>query len=159
MYLKGGNYEDMLEAVRKVAHQTSKKKVTLQSQIEVENGNLAIAMSKDSTAFFDHLTAALTSQTHPTAAMKQTLDDIKAQKADLTEMYDGGAWRDFNIPANNNPHVTFAYDIKVTNTLQQKLNKTLSVKVYAFKADKLVVAKIDENGNIYGKPLLSVKLD
>ena len=154
---KGKSYEEMLAAVKEVAQTTSKQTVSLQGTIEAENGNLALAVSKESKAFFDHITAVLTTQTHPTAAMKQTLDDIKSEKADLSEMYDGGAWRDFNIPGNNNPHVTFAYHIQDNKALKESLNNSLDGRQYQFNANELAVAKIDENGNIYGQPVLRVK--
>ena len=113
--------------------------------------------AEEGKAFFDHLTEILTKKVSPDGPMKQVIDDIKMGEADLTEMHVGGAWRDFNIPGSNRPHITAIYS-KQNDDLIEKINKLLTDQDLKILADNISLVKIDEKGNIYGEPIVGVSL-
>lgn len=104
--------------------------------------------SSDSWLFFEQLNAVLCKKIKPAGPMKQVLDAIKEETADLKEMHDGGQWRDFNIPRANRPHITAVYG-KQDDALLLKLNALLADRSFTFEATDLSTRGIDERGNLY----------
>lgn len=103
-------------------------------------------------AHLNGLNTSLTEKAPPTGPMKQVIDAVRTGEADLDQMEPGKAWRDFNIPGSNRPHITAVYS-KQDQALLTKSNDLLFQKFQGKKpmiiAKSLVIGKIDERGNIY----------
>ena len=96
----------LINTIKEVASNTKVTEVVMDNKFVKGGGGNTFLNVGEGRAFFDHLTEILTEKVPPDAPMKQVIDDIKIGEADLTEMHVGGAWRDFNIPGSNRPHVT-----------------------------------------------------
>ncbi|WP_119344009.1 hypothetical protein [Facilibium subflavum] len=141
------------KAVKAIAEKTFPYVVTMQNSFTKGGGRNTFIEVSDGKYFFDRLTTYMTNTVQPDAPMKQTLDDIKDGIADLKEMHDGGAWRDFNLPYNNNnPHITVVYG-KNGHSLLSKLNRIIKLSSLSFNAQAISIYQIDEVGNLYGRPI------
>jgi len=146
------------KAVKSIAEHTFPYVVMMQNKFIKGGGGNTFLNISDGKYFFDRLTTYMTNAVQPDAPMKQTLDDIEAGVADLKEMHDGGAWRDFNLPYNNNPHITVVYG-KNDQRFLSNLNNTIQPSSLSFIAKAISIYQIDEVGNLYGKPLYQVNFN
>jgi 2'-5' RNA ligase len=152
---RGNKLSQLEKAMKVIAEETFQYKVTMQKYFTQGGGGNTFLNVSDGGYFFDRLTKYMSNSVLPDAPMKQTIDDIKSGVADLKEMHDGGAWRDFNLPYNNNPHITVVYG-KNNPVLLSQLNKLPKTSL-SFMAKCMSIYQIDEVGNLYGKPLYQVK--
>ena len=154
---RGKNLERLKKSISDIAHKTKSEKIELENKV-VQGGGKNIFMDVDKgNEFFNSLNTFLTNAVNPDAPMKQVIDDITKGNANLKEMYLGGAWRDFNIPSNNRPHISVVYG-KNNIGLIHKINKILNHKHYIFHANTISLFKIDSNGNLYGDSIYEEKL-
>jgi len=149
--------EKLINAIKEVSSNTKATEVVMDNKFVKGGGGNTFLDVKEGKDFFDYLTETLTKIAPPSAPMKQVIDDIKKGEADLAEMYTGGAWRDFNIPGSNRPHITAVYS-KQNDNLIQTINQLLVDQDLKVLADNIALVKIDERGNIYGKPILEIQL-
>ncbi|WP_116964204.1 hypothetical protein [Fastidiosibacter lacustris] len=155
---KGDKFIQLQKAVKSIAEHTFPYVVTMQNSFTKGGGGNTFLNVSDGKYFFDRLTTYMTNKVQPDAPMKQTLDDIEAGVADLKEMHVGGAWRDFNLPYNNNPHITVVYG-KNDPSLLRNLNEIIQPQSLSFIAKAISIYQIDEVGNLYGKPLYQVNFN
>ncbi|WP_440993041.1 hypothetical protein [Cysteiniphilum litorale] len=148
---KGKNYQELVAAVTQLAKNTKAQEVTLAKNFSVVGDTLSLDVAGDN-AFLNELNAELTAKTHPNAPTHQTIVAIEEGHADLTQMQSGSAWRDYNIPGSNRSHITAVYN-KGNGELATKANKLLNNKSYSIMVDSIAIAKMDDNGNLYGKPI------
>ena len=149
--------EKLINAIKAIAFNTKATKIMMADKFVKGGGGNTFLDVGEGKAFFDHLTEILTKKVSPDGPMKQVIDDIKMGEADLTEMHVGGAWRDFNIPGSNRPHITAIYS-KQNDDLIEKINQLLTDQDLKILADNISLVKIDEKGNIYGEPIVKVSL-
>lgn len=148
---RGNKLSQLKDSVLKVSSMTPSESITMYNQFVQVGSNIFLDV-KIGKNFFDKLTTYLTKAVQPDAPMKQTLDDIKSGVADLREMHDGGAWRDFNLPYNNRPHITVVYDRNNQEVLNQ-MNSLMTESSLSFKPTEISIYRIDEAGNLYGDPI------
>lgn len=153
---KGKNYQELVEAVTQLAKNTKAQELILAKNFSVAGDTLSLDVAGDN-AFLNELNAELTAKTHPNAPTHQTIAAIEKGHADLTEMQDGSAWRDYNIPGSNRSHITAVYN-KGNSELATKANKLLNAQSYTVTADSIAIARMDDNGNLYGKPIFVAQL-
>ena len=92
---RGQSFEHLKQVTQSIAAQHLPHTMTLDNQFVPGGGGNTfwdITQGKD---FFNVLNQQLSEQTKPDAPMKQVLDDIATEDADLSQMHPGGAWRDF----------------------------------------------------------------
>jgi len=147
----------LINTIKEIADNTKATEVVMDNKFVKGGGGNTFLDVGEGRAFFDHLTKILTEKAPPDAPMKQVIDDIKIGEADLTEMHVGGAWRDFNIPGSNRPHITAIYS-KQNDDLIGEINQLLTDQDLKILVDNISLVKIDEKGNIYGEPILKIKL-
>ena len=149
--------EALAEVVKQAALDTKTQTITFEKYFVKGGGDnifLDVAKGKD---FFDALNTRLTKAVIPDAPMKQVIDDIQAGTANLQEMHTGGAWRDFNIPGSNRPHITAVYGKQDDEALKEA-NNLLANHQFSFNPIALSIYQVDYRGNLYGEPLYQVTL-
>ena len=149
-------YKKLEEIVATLASETPIIKITMDNKyVKGGGGNTFLDVQRDSQSweFFNMLNERLTQDAPPSGPMKQVLDDIKEGTADLEQMGDGRAWRDFNIPGGNRPHITAVYSRQgdplielATQLLTQALGEGVNP---TFWAKSFSIGRIDERGNIF----------
>lgn len=154
---RANSLEKLIHAIKEIASNTKATEIVMANKFVKGGGGNTFLDAGEGKDFFDLLTKILTEKVSPDAPMKQVIDDIKLGEADLTEMHVGGAWRDFNVPGNNRPHVTAIYS-KQNDDLIKNINQLLAEQDLKILVDNISLVKIDERGNIYGKPIMEVKL-